>query len=532
MSRDPIDLEQARRRLKDLGYLNGRVERFVFRRAFEGRGGLFLPAVVIGALGAALACLAAVDAGEPGFRSSFPAMAMLALHVAAADLLPAALLALVLALWADRSRAPAGSGTAAGLAAGMALFVLWIGGVWSLAREIPPPALLWGLPVAAAALLLARSTRSGFLAHAYSHSRTLPVRPPARVFVAGVLASAIAAVALFAARRAPAPAPPPHPAPRGEPVVVVGVDGLMLDGPSGPGWAALRELLGKGRTGWWPARPASPPEIWTDLSTGVSAARHGVRALARIRPRGSPLALRPPFGTVWSLRVLEPRLGLATTAPVSSRDRGSLAFWEVAASAGLSARAIGWWASGPWPGADVTSNEEILARASDGIAADRESLAAFRRHPTGPAVAAVYLPGLDILRANPQKRELDRGQIQQFLEDEVSLAVAGRSTLVILAVESHPAPGALGRMVVFDGAQPWTMIRIRPEDVAASILARAGVPAARDLAGRPVEALFRPGTVETATVASYGSRVAPAVARTHESDREYLEKLKSLGYLQ
>jgi hypothetical protein len=30
----PLPLEEARRRLKELGYLDGRVERFLFRRAF------------------------------------------------------------------------------------------------------------------------------------------------------------------------------------------------------------------------------------------------------------------------------------------------------------------------------------------------------------------------------------------------------------------------------------------------------------------------------------------------------------------
>ncbi|HKD12519.1 MAG TPA: hypothetical protein VKE50_10600, partial [Thermoanaerobaculia bacterium] len=133
MSREPIDLEEARQRLKDLGYLNGRVERLVFGRAFEGRGGLFLPAIVLGALGGALACLAALDAGEPGFRFSLAALVVLALHVAAADLVPAALLGLALAWWADRTRSPSAAGTAVGLGGAAVLFLLWIGGVWSLA---------------------------------------------------------------------------------------------------------------------------------------------------------------------------------------------------------------------------------------------------------------------------------------------------------------------------------------------------------------------------------------------------------------
>ena len=88
-------------------------------------------------------------------------------------------------------------------------------------------------------------------------------------------------------------------------------------------------------------------------------------------------------------------------------------------------------------------------------------------------------------------------------------------------------------MVVFDGGggSPGRLMRVRPEDAAPSILARSGIPAARDLSGVPVPALFAPGTMETATVESYGPRVVPAAIPAPESDREYLEKLRSLGYL-
>jgi hypothetical protein len=102
---------------------------------------------------------------------------------------------------------------------------------------------------------------------------------------------------------------------------------------------------------------------------------------------------------------------------------------------------------------------------------------------------------------------------------------------VILAAESHAAPFSLGRMVVFDGRLSVKTLAIRPEDVAPSILARAGLPVAADLPGHPVAALFPPGALETATVPTYGARTAPAAPRSALTDREYLEKLKSLGYL-
>jgi hypothetical protein len=127
-----VSLEEARRRLRDLGYLNGGVERFVFRRAFAGRGGLFLPAILLSAFAAAVASVAAVAAAEPGFSESFPALAALLLHLFFADLLLAALLSIPLVLAADRSHSPAGAATAAGLAAAGVVFFLWIGGAYSL----------------------------------------------------------------------------------------------------------------------------------------------------------------------------------------------------------------------------------------------------------------------------------------------------------------------------------------------------------------------------------------------------------------
>jgi hypothetical protein len=533
-SQSPLSLDEARQRLRDLGYLNGGVERFLFRRAFAGRGGLFLPAILLGGFAAAIASLAAVETAEAGFGESLAAAAALVVHLFFADLAIAALLALLLGFAADRSRAPAGTATAAGLAAAGAVFFLWIGGAWSLSREIPARALLWGAPVALAALLLARAVRTGFLARAYAHSRALPSRRRRRVFLAAALTGILAAAAIFTSRGRPAPPPPALPAPRGGAVVVVAVDGLALDAKASDALSGVRELLSAGASGWWPAKTAAPPEVWTDLSTGETPSRHGVRALTRVRPKGSPMGLRPPLGTAWYLRRLGPALRLVSSAPVSASDRRRLAFWEVAASAGLPAAAVGWWASGPWPGADVVGNEEILAGASDGISADRRAIEAVRlRRRGGQQVLTVYLPGLDILRddPNPARRPEALLQLRRYLEEEVSRAAAGQEALVILAAESHAVPSSLGRMVVFDGRLPVKTLAIRPEDVAPSILARAGLPVAADLPGHPVAALFPPGALETTTVPTYGTRTTPAAPRSASTDRQYLEKLKSLGYL-
>jgi hypothetical protein len=527
-----LSFEEARRRLKDLGYLEGRVDRFLFRRAFEGRGGLLLPAILLGAFAAALASVAAIESSEAGFGGSLPAVAAVLAHLFGADLLPTGLAALAIVFLADHSRAPGGSAAAVGVATALAVFALWVGGVYSLARDLTPRALLWGIPIGAAAFLAAGSARSGFLARAYAHSRVLPARRRGRVLLAVAALSGLSgAVVLFASRREIASVTPPRPSPRSGAVVVVALDGLRWEADAGDVASAVGDLLARGTSGWWPARPASPPEIWMDLATGEPPDRHGVRALERVRPLGSPVAVRAPLGTAWYLRHLGPAVGLVSSAPVSAADRRRLAFWEVAASAGLPTLAVGWWASGPWPGASVFGNEEVLAAASDGLEADRRARELFRANADGgQRIRTVYLPGLDILRADPEGRRRALRETLLFLREEAEVAQSRGDTLVVIAADSHAPVGALERVIVFDGAGARTL-RSRPEDVAPSILARAGVPFARDLPGRPVAALFAPESLEAQSVETYGPRIAPAPPARRGSDREYLEKLKSLGYL-
>lgn len=175
------------------------------------------------------------------------------------------------------------------------------------------------------------------------------------------------------------------------------------------------------------------------------------------------------------------------------------------------------------------SARQLLRGAAGGLDVDARAIAAFAGLAAMP-VATIYLPGPDILREDRDGWWRAVAQAERFLSEQIGRAESGDATVVVLCLDSHPGPGALGRMIVFDRVAARS-VRIRPEDVAPSLLARAGVPPARDLPGRPVASLFDPGMLETATVATYGARVAPAGARSREVDREYLERLRSLGYL-
>ena len=86
-------LSEARARLRELGYLQGRVERFVFRRALEGTARLLLPLLLSGALAAALAETAAVSASQFRYGESPGATALLFGHFFVAALVPAGALA-------------------------------------------------------------------------------------------------------------------------------------------------------------------------------------------------------------------------------------------------------------------------------------------------------------------------------------------------------------------------------------------------------------------------------------------------------
>lgn len=527
----PLDLDQARARLRALGYLQGRVERFFLRRALEGRGGLLLPAIAAGAVCAALASVAAVEASDGVFRGHLAAALILLAHLAVANLIPASALGWLASRFAQRSRSPGVAATGAGLAAAAAVFLLFAAGHYSLAGRLSASALPWAALSFAAAFLVGITTRSAFLALAYARRGALPgVRPGRAAGLALALVVLALGALLFPSPHSPESPPAPLPSPRPAPLLVLAVDGLALDDANQPDAAAkIRALLETGATGWWPAPRKSPPELWTDLATGVPAQRHGVRALARVRPAGSPRGVRPPVGTRWYLQRLGPAAGLVASEPVSAAERRSLAFWEVAASAGLPSAAIGWWASGQWPGAFLVDNRELLLAASDGLEVDARAIALLRKAGRR-AVATAYLPGADILRGQQERRRLALEGLASFLSEEIARAAAGETVLVLLCAESHPLPDALGRMVVFDRG-PSRSVRIRPEDVAPSLLARAGVPPARDLPGRPVAALFAPGMLETVMVETYGPRVVPEARPSAATDREYLQRLKSLGYL-
>jgi len=141
-----------------------------------------------------------------------------------------------------------------------------------------------------------------------------------------------------------------------------------------------------------------------------------------------------------------------------------------------------------------------------------------------PKLAAIYLPGADIDGSpiTPATRA--------FLGREIARARAGREALWIVADSGRA--GAAGGWALIDPAAHPGRRDSRAEAMAPSVIARLGLPVARDLAAPPDFGSFLPGALETGTVTSYGDRRSASGPEPTETGREYLEKLKSLGYLQ
>lgn len=358
--------EEVRRKLRERGYLEGRIETFVLKDLL-GPGSparhmvrTGLKAALLGAplLGAVLAG-AAVAANRP--------------LVGAAD-------ALVLWLWFA-------------LLSGSVLFVLDLGAaaaVAALARrrgarptDTLRAAAMVGLPVLAylAALWGARRTTSDLLADAAFLAAALAAavlaawlaglvslagivgrtgQVPGRqrrfvVLLAGILLPATAAGLALASIvggaggvEEPSPFEPrPDAAARLFFVGVDGLDGELVQALAERGGFA-RLLAGMESAAVFPKRREAglePPEVWTTLMTGMPASAHGVRAVGAARLPGvaAPLLERAgpaPLGA--ALRFLLP----GRIVPASGAGRSVRTLWEIVALR-RRAVAVGWWAS--WP---------------------------------------------------------------------------------------------------------------------------------------------------------------------------------------
>jgi hypothetical protein len=477
----------------------------------------------------------------------------------------------------------AGAGALAVMGFGLAL-----GGSFLL--ELPRS----GRVVAAAALPLlavavAKLVGDALLALGIRLTRRVPPERMIRrrwiaVAAAGsAVATGVAAMLLAPAR--PQPVPPALPVAPGERVALVGLDGVLADEVdyrlAAGALPHLAELLHAGGVVARLERPvpSAPAEVWTTVATGRRPAAHGVRSLDGFRLLGMRTVLaRPgPWRSLWS--TAGAALGAAEQRPLLSGVRRAPAVWELIARGGRPVVVVNWWGTYPaesTPGLVLAHGgwEHLAAgdraavapgEAFDELAALRDEIGATelgplpegaaRGAPLPPVVAsgallpdafhrevaarfagdevratAVYLPALDLVAA---AGALPRATFAALVDRELAAAdalvgtLARRAATVVVVFDPGRRGGGEGRVaVVRAGCAAGERPTLDPRQIAALLARAAGLPQSAELPEPPD---FCPWPEPPARIATYGER-RPAAASA-AAERDYLETLRSLGYL-
>ena len=323
-----------------------------------------------------------------------------------------------------------------------------------------------------------------------------------------------------------------------------------------------------------------PAAFWTTVATGETARRHGIGSLDLVRVAGVGAPVRPLSGAGLYLGHILPALGVARLESVTAAARRVPAVWEVASRAGIPSLTVNWWTTYPagdgggtvlgnhlffaaragaslagegWPAEAAERAARLAPRLApepgslerlveDARGLDSFAIAAFRDAAARekPRLSLVYLPGPDILSSAlsaPERSAADRvvlaealtaetAAVRAFLSDPALLA-SGDLVVFVLDAGRRESGGvvALAGPLARSGASG----AMEPADLAPTVLAVLGVPAARDVAGKVRADLLAGGAATTETIASWGRRRAGAPPSV--DPREYVENLRSLGYL-
>lgn len=389
-------VDELRRQLRSLGYLDAGVDRFVLGPARGTRGPVALAArssVRVGLLGGVLlgpAAAIGVGARVPGLVSGVRDALVIALYLGLFFFVTVAIASFALSSIATliaRARRPSnvegGERTlerlsrAAGFAltlASLAYLTLW----WRNANA----GFGWSAPVWTTFALLVASAISLLLGHAQRITTLAvlavaagPAAPlPAitnrswRVVLAGGALAFAGAAALLLATASPGTAATPD----RQPLTVMfpaRVYLIALDGFDPAIFEQLRASLPNFRSAFGgtqvrlqPQDTTDPARAWTTIATGVEPEAHGVHAIETRRLAG----VRGVFAGGGSVARL---LGAATdvlrlTRPgiASAEERKAMTIWEVAEGAGLRTAVVNWWASWPAPpaGGILLSDRAVL----------------------------------------------------------------------------------------------------------------------------------------------------------------------------
>ncbi len=339
--------------------------------------------------------------------------------------------------------------------------------------------------------------------------------------------------------------------------------------------------------------PEPPASFWTTVATGIPGPDHGVTSLDSFRPLGveTPLARNGPVRLWWS--GVEVPLGLAEYRPILANRRRAFAVWELASRGGAPVLAVNWWGTFPaetLPGLVVahgafqllqedaqgaiapesekkeakilvSSTRNIEKGEGDGngprlaAALPPEAVASIRerallpdrfyrrmfeeRLGQSPRAAALYLPGIDIAAdgwtgGDVAFADLVRAELTAA-DRLVAGALEGFGTVAVVLdpgrrTGSSSAREGEGRVLIWrrTGCAGASGEEIEPAAVASGLLRALGLPQSGELPPPPAGCRWAPAQ---AMVPGYGEPQQRRATTGREAGGEYLESLRSLGYL-
>lgn len=399
------EVDDLRRRLRSLGYLDAGVDRFVLAPAARHRrplalGGLasarigVLAALLLGPA-AAIGASARVPGLITGARDGFVVAAYLGLLFGAACSAAAFAISMMASLLVRQpafSRRRRGLALAAGTAftlACLAYLTLWwdastfgAQGWRSLWTTIPLAlaagiSLLLGHLVTVTTLAVLVSRNGGVEpAHGVPGSSRLVVA------AAGVL-TFCGALLLFSLTTRPghpmADAPRLAVASSGVRVRVIAIDGFdpsIANRLAGTGRVpAIAALLDGAKAAVRFGDTRDPARAWTTIATGQPPDVHAVHGLETRRVAGvqGRFATDQRSGVARALGDVTDLLRLTRPAVASGSERRVKTFWEVATSAGLRTAVVNWWATWPAPAdAGLVVSDRATLRLEKGGTLDAE----------------------------------------------------------------------------------------------------------------------------------------------------------------
>ncbi len=280
----------------------------------------------------------------------------------------------------------------------------------------------------------------------------------------------------------------------------------------------------------------SAPERWASVGTGTTPRMHGVRAVDGLRFRSSDRILQTLSARDPVLMKLAPALSLAFRQPLPPTVRRRDFAWEITSARALPSVVVNWWTAPASQSPSLISvpQEEVFKTASreasgviasarkiDEIAAARLATAVDQ---VQPALAAVYLPALDIVLNRLDEDMVARVAASVTILDSLTGLISDlrqRGYQVLLV--GLPGEGQAGRGIAASTLP--LPDEVAAEDLAPTLLDLAGFPASNEMKGSS----FRVGSSQP-RIASYGARRESDVSTT--VDEEYYRSLRSLGYIQ